>query len=67
MHRGGPPKNGVRRRPGREYKLGRPRSSEIFADSSKKLIMFDLKNGVSDTLQFVESILDVHLNFNQIV
>jgi hypothetical protein len=54
-------------RPGREYKPGRPRDSEIFADSSKKFIMFDLKNGVSDTLQFAESIPDVHLNFNQIV
>jgi hypothetical protein len=33
------------------------RDSEIFADSPKKPIMFDLRNGVSYTLQFMESIL----------
>jgi hypothetical protein len=67
IHSGGAAKNGIRMRPGREYKLDCPRDSEIFADSSKKLIMFDLKNDVIDTLPFGESILDGHLNFNQIV
>jgi hypothetical protein len=43
------------------------RDSEIFADSPKKLIMFDLKKGISDTVQFAESILDFHLNFNHLV
>jgi hypothetical protein len=43
------------------------RDSELFADSPKKLIMFSLKTGGSDTLQFAKSILDFHLNFNHLV
>jgi hypothetical protein len=43
------------------------RDSENLADSPKKLIIFDLKNGVSDTLQFAEFIIDFHLNFNHLV
>jgi hypothetical protein len=34
------------------------RDSEIFAGSLRKLIMLDLKNGVGDTLQFAEPIID---------
>jgi hypothetical protein len=41
--------------------------SEIFADSSRKLIVFDLKNGVSDRLGFAESIIDFCLNFNHLI
>jgi hypothetical protein len=41
--------------------------SEIFADSLRKLIMFYLKNSVSDMLQFVESIIAFHLNFDHLV
>jgi hypothetical protein len=43
------------------------RDSEIFADSPRKLIASDLKNGFSDTLQFAESIIDFHLNFDHLV
>jgi hypothetical protein len=42
------------------------RDSELFAGSLKRLIMFDLKNGVSKMLQFAESIIDCHLNFNHL-
>jgi hypothetical protein len=41
--------------------------NEIFADSPRKLIVFGLKNGVSDTVQFAESIIDFHLNVNHFV
>jgi hypothetical protein len=41
--------------------------SENLPDSPKKLIMFDLKNGVSDTLQFAAPIIDFHLNFDHLV
>jgi hypothetical protein len=43
------------------------RDSEIFTDSPRKLIMFNLKNGISDRLQFAESIIDFHLNFNHLL
>jgi hypothetical protein len=43
------------------------RDSEIFASSLRKFIVFDLKNGVSDTLEFAECIIDFHLNFNHLV
>jgi hypothetical protein len=43
------------------------RDSESFADLPGKLIVFDLKNGISDTPQFAESIIDFHLNFNHVV
>jgi hypothetical protein len=39
--------------------------SQIFAGSPRKLIIFDPKNGVSATLQFAESIIIFHLNFNR--
>jgi hypothetical protein len=34
------------------------RDSEVLADSPKKLIVSDFKNGASDTLHFAESITD---------
>jgi hypothetical protein len=43
------------------------RDSENFADSPKKFIIFDLKNGVSDTLQFAEFIIDFHFNFSHLL
>jgi hypothetical protein len=43
------------------------RDSEIFAGSPRKVTVFDLKNGVSDRLQFAEPIIDFHLNFNHLV
>jgi hypothetical protein len=42
------------------------RDSEIFADSPTKLIVVDLKNGAGNTLPFAESIVDFHLNFNDL-
>jgi threonine dehydrogenase-like Zn-dependent dehydrogenase len=43
------------------------RGSEIFADSLRKLVMFELKNDVSDTLQLAEFIINFHLNFNHLI
>jgi hypothetical protein len=43
------------------------RDSEIFASSPRTLILFDLKNGVSDTPQFAAPIIEFHLNFNHLV
>jgi hypothetical protein len=40
--------------------------SGLFADLPKKRFLFDLKNGISDMLQFAESIVDFHLNFNHL-
>jgi hypothetical protein len=42
------------------------RDNKIFADSSAKFIIFNLKNGVSDKLQLAESISDFHLIFNHL-
>jgi hypothetical protein len=43
------------------------RDSEIFAGSPRKAIRFDRKNGVNDTLQFAEPIINSRLNFNQLI
>jgi hypothetical protein len=43
------------------------RNSQILADSPKKFIMFDLKNGVSDMLQLAAPIIDFHLNISHLV
>jgi intraflagellar transport protein 80 len=43
------------------------RETEVFGETPRKLTVFDLKNGVSETVQFTESIVDFHLNFNHLI
>ena len=43
------------------------RDCEIVAEGQKKLSVYDLKNGVTETLQFPESIVNFYLNFNFLV
>jgi hypothetical protein len=43
------------------------RGNAIVADLLRRLIVFDLKNSISDALQFAESIIDFHVNFNHLV
>lgn len=43
------------------------RDCEVFADSPKKLTVFDLKNGVSEPLSFSDCIVDFYLNFNNLI
>lgn len=43
------------------------RDCEVFAESPRKLTVFDLKNGISETLQFVDCVLDFYLNFNNLI
>jgi intraflagellar transport protein 80 len=43
------------------------RDCEVFAESPRKLTVFDLKNGVSENIQFTECIVDFYLNFNNLI
>lgn len=43
------------------------RDCEVIADNPHKLTVYDLKNGISETIQFTDCILDFYLNFNNLI
>ena len=43
------------------------RDCEIIAENPKQITVYDLKNGVSETLQFQDSLINFYLNFNNLI
>ncbi|KAH0791698.1 intraflagellar transport protein [Histomonas meleagridis] len=43
------------------------RDCEVFMESPKKLIVYDLKNGITENLQFSTSVVDFYLAFDHLI